>query len=371
MIFSTLTVRKSMNGAFRANPSFSNLRRVFDERGYRTSTDKLELIEKMSWAAILELSAAVAIDDLPTRLVALGDYENWLVRQPPEVKREMSTPRDLLEDILSRYTLQDRKRAESIVLACRVQSLVDHVSNIALRNRLKRQQVKTLQVPMKTGLRSRDLGKERINSRAVSKWTNLDYIILRKAMQSGVLSKSEIKWRDAILRYFMRSGFRAPQIPRGLKVTYLYRGTDWKNPMLNSLGRGDAYDEASFSSFTWSTVVAEGTGSVILRLKISDITPGTPYVWFGVRNAVTLIDSESEVLMPPGRYSGLRHYFGHKEFFDVSFEPSPILGPTQNPKKRPRQSWPAPPPLPPNEKAGDVNMDLYALIEAAMGGYKL
>ena len=133
-----------------------------------------------------------------------------------------------------------------------------------------------------------------------------------RSAQTRPMHTQTVDSNASIARYFRAHARRAPGRPaRQRHVTVLYRGTDLTAAQLKSLLGKGFHDELGYSSFSTVKNVAMGfrRAGGVFRLRLSDIERGTPYIWFTDPhdkrggNAVTEHPGESEVLLPPGRFS--------------------------------------------------------------------
>jgi len=144
---------------------------------------------------------------------------------------------------------------------------------------------------------------------------------------------------NAIGQYMRDSGLKTPNKPPGETTKYLYRGVDGKtakNIIKYGGIRDGGYIAFSRSRDIASGYAAEGDPSVVLRLVISDLPHGIPWIWFlgdsspTERNVVksALTKAEEEVLLPPGSFVVKRVYrtakFNTKviKYIDVQYIPS-------------------------------------------------
>ena len=115
-----------------------------------------------------------------------------------------------------------------------------------------------------------------------------------------------------------RLGLAAPKKPPGFAhVKYLYRGIQMTGPFApakirDSLRRHGGIADKGYMALSTDQSVAVSFatkafphGALLLRLPISSIPKGTPYIWFGKANARRRVTQsyavqEKEVLLPPG-----------------------------------------------------------------------
>lgn len=128
---------------------------------------------------------------------------------------------------------------------------------------------------------------------------------------------------NALAEYMRRHSLRVPQMPRqygwqpsipltqkGWKPEFLYRGVH--GPIKKSLDRRGYYDDKGWIATTTNSGISHmfaSKGGVILRLRISALERGTPWIWFSSLDRPSMPQSnvlqstcpEDEVLLPPGR----------------------------------------------------------------------
>ena len=291
---------------------FDNLEQMWYDRRYR---DDLE--EAIEDAVLRCFGSPLSIADLPKRLTDLTDYDLWRSIQKGVLRAHLPKVYLLLGQSLRFLEPKDRAAALKIVSLSKVPAFVQYARNSELSSRISRQeQAHVNRIPMTTSLRSRNLQQFAHNRDVTRKWT-VSHTRLRNQLHSKEPSDTSLQTRDAMIRYFLRAGMRAPKRPRGFQGVYLYRGTEATNPMLAALQSSGVYEEKSFASFSWTEELAKTFGDTIIRLKFSDIKRGTPYVWFGVGDVISHIKGEEEVLLPHGTFRLLGR---RNETFDVSFE---------------------------------------------------
>lgn len=96
--------------------------------------------------------------------------------------------------------------------------------------------------------------------------------------------------------------------PKGAKrgVTHIYRGLH--GPIAEQFERDGFYDDKGLIGFSWDRAVAVrfSQGQLVLRLRVSDVPAGTPWIWFGQRMfPKSTLPTEREVLLPPGLLKGV------------------------------------------------------------------
>lgn len=192
--------------------------------------------------------------------------------------------------------------------------------------------------------------KEEIR-RIITKWTGSAYHYIAKArrIKTHLLDKEWLQVDWAMATYMRDYSLRAPMMPvkardpldksrssqkatfKGVTLEpkyqdvprYLYRGVNW------SVGTGKVLSDSSYTSWSLNPHMAASFGQTksrfgydggrgvkihatrVLRLDISTIPRGTPWIWFsgtGARlqngwNISTMSDTENEVVLPPGSLS--------------------------------------------------------------------
>lgn len=139
---------------------------------------------------------------------------------------------------------------------------------------------------------------------------------------------------DADLQEYMRRyAHRAPGRPASNRgVTQLFRGLPGDKKVLQNLMRNGYANEKGYSAFSSKRLEQFDRGAGFLRLRLRDIRPGTPYIWFAdpssgaLRKATangrpgTEHPGETETLLPPGRFLLLGR--SDHRTLDVAFEPA-------------------------------------------------
>lgn len=305
---------------------FQVLRDAIDERGIHAVEARLlnqgfdwELADSIASAVVKDLGATVPIPDLPKRIAALADYDEWRMRQPRSLRTELPKGDTLLASSMLYYDARERAAATEILRASKNPAFTNVVEQKELDTTImRREREQSRVVPMTTQLRSRNMSQFAANRDAARQWTT-QHTWLRNELHSGSPSREALQAREAMIRYFLAAGLRAPKRPRGFHGVQLFRGTDSANPMLKALRTRGRYHEKSFTSFSWQEDRARAFGDTVVRMKVTDIERGTPYVWFGVGDVMSHVRGEREVLMPPGIFKLLSE---HEDTFDVSFEPA-------------------------------------------------
>ncbi len=157
-------------------------------------------------------------------------------------------------------------------------------------------------------------------------------------------------------RYMTHHALRAPALPLKARHTPLFRGVVLTQAQQEQLAKDGRWSDRGFMSFTRreSSATTFGLGSesgrlVVFRLKLSDVAPGTPWVWlvgteereafpaikqWGRRNGWEAIglEDEHEVTLPPGtlrvkaasnKSTTIIHRRIPYTLLDVAFTPAP------------------------------------------------
>jgi hypothetical protein len=158
----------------------------------------------------------------------------------------------------------------------------------------------------------------------VTEWTTEAYqdIQNKRRGQETVQSKNSGARIDRyIAQHFRNTGLRAPEIPRQFqerpktvhaptvpRIQYLYRGIH--GPLWTSFKKKNMLHDRGYIAFTRNIHKARdfANGNPVLRLAISNVPAGTPWIWFEnahtvYRRGSNLMRSEAtehEVLLPPG-----------------------------------------------------------------------
>lgn len=180
---------------------------------------------------------------------------------------------------------------------------------------------------LRSGARAQNL---ELASKAVVDWTSSQYQATQDFLRGN--RKAEFNdaagtrraHADALKEHFQKFAAAAP---RGAKsgVRYLYRGVH--GPQADEIEAHGGRAEKGFVAFSWDRDVAHqfARGRLLLRLAVRDVPAGTPWIWFGRRNnPESLAAHEREVLLPPGRLTGVGAAAeGAVEVLVVRYAPAP------------------------------------------------
>jgi hypothetical protein len=150
--------------------------------------------------------------------------------------------------------------------------------------------------------------------------------------------KKASKTNGAIAQYMRNSGVKTPNIPLHIaeRPKYLYRGFVGLQA-LTIMEYGTIRSNA-FISFSISPHVADmfsyygANIGVIIRLDISKLRHGIPWIWFAYnkqserrpRETIKTARDEQEVLLPPGELRPIRKISPNgKEMYTVEYTPDP------------------------------------------------
>jgi len=168
----------------------------------------------------------------------------------------------------------------------------------------------------------------------IKSWTNSNPYKRVQDARRGVanITRAERSLNDAIAQQMRDSGMKTPLIPKGFgKVRYLYRGVH--GPFAEQIIEHGGMREYGFIPFSRSQEVAENfaRGGIVLRIRIDELPPGIPWIWFDgknkrSRNTVrSAWNTEEEVLLPPGALVIEKLYdkidYLAKRFFDAKYIP--------------------------------------------------
>lgn len=135
--------------------------------------------------------------------------------------------------------------------------------------------------------------------RHVGAWTGQRYRNVQNWLRYGKHTQGK-NLADKLLRYFETPLYRAPRRPLPA-VTALWRGIH--GDMATAFQKRGVHEERGFLAFTRDMGIARqfSQKQAVMRLAVSDVLPGTPWIWFDCRGQPeSSAGYEEEVLLPPG-----------------------------------------------------------------------